>query len=385
VDGERVLFVHAHPDDESISTGGTIATLAARGAHVILLVCTRGELGEVVAPDLASRPLGEVRRLELENAARVLGVREVRWLGGDNARLPGTPPRRYRDSGMRWGADGRPEPLDELDREALTSADFADVAADIATVIADTRPDAVVSYDEDGGYGHPDHVLVAAAARRAAQVMVVPFWAVTPTGPADLEIDVTAVADLVREALAGYRSQLIVDRDRFAGANGEWVPLAAVERYRRLDGPGSELPGFAEAEFSEQGLVSRGLITLGALLFGAVAGTVLTAAHGSTIGGFPVVAVAGLLIVAALLSGLRVVFAARLPAFAASVGLVAASVLLSLPSTGGSELVGDDLASLLWMFGAPVVVFVVMVSPQALPRRTGRIDSAIPSEGPAAP
>src|SRR3712207_5287908 len=111
---ERVLFVHAHPDDESISTGGTIATLVDRGAAVTVLTCTRGERGEVIPPELAhfegSPDLVPIREEELRKALRELGVVDGRFLGAPNARRPGLPERSYLDSGMRWGADG-PEPV----------------------------------------------------------------------------------------------------------------------------------------------------------------------------------------------------------------------------------------------------------------------------------
>ena len=108
---ERVLFVHAHPDDETITTGATIATLVENGAAVTVLTLTRGERGEVIPVDLASlegdlEALAAVREAELAQALSHLGVRDHRFLGNPDARWAGRTARRYVDSGMRWGARG---------------------------------------------------------------------------------------------------------------------------------------------------------------------------------------------------------------------------------------------------------------------------------------
>src|SRR5690606_31265526 len=114
-DLEHVVFVHAHPDDETISTGGTIASLVEAGVGVTVVTCTRGERGEVIPPELQhlegdGPALAGVREGELAAAMAALGVTDHRYLGDSNARAAGLAPRRYADSGMVWGADGRPEP-----------------------------------------------------------------------------------------------------------------------------------------------------------------------------------------------------------------------------------------------------------------------------------
>jgi N-acetyl-1-D-myo-inositol-2-amino-2-deoxy-alpha-D-glucopyranoside deacetylase len=153
----RLLLVHAHPDDESINNGATMARYAAEGAHVTLVTCTLGERGEVIPPQLAhltGPDLGEYRRRELAGAMRALGVRDFRQLGG---------PGRYRDSGMM----GLP---DNDDPGCFWQADVEEAAAHLLEVIREVRPQVLVTYDPDGGYGHPDHIQAHRVAMRAAEL-----------------------------------------------------------------------------------------------------------------------------------------------------------------------------------------------------------------------
>ena len=143
----RLLFVHAHPDDETLTTGATIAHYAARGAEVHVVTCTLGEEGEVIgdrwaqlAVDHADQ-LGGYRIGELAAALRELGVGPPQFLGGAG---------RWRDSGM----DGTPARR----QQRFIDADDAETVATLAAVIRRVRPHVVVSYDPSGGYGHPDHV-----------------------------------------------------------------------------------------------------------------------------------------------------------------------------------------------------------------------------------
>jgi N-acetyl-1-D-myo-inositol-2-amino-2-deoxy-alpha-D-glucopyranoside deacetylase len=153
----RLLLVHAHPDDESINNGATMARYAAEGAHVTLVTCTLGERGEVIPPELAhltGTALGEYRHRELAEAMRALGVRDFRQLGG---------PGRYRDSGMM----GLP---DNDDPDCFWQADVDEAAAHLLEVIREVRPQVLVTYDPDGGYGHPDHIQAHRVAMRAAEL-----------------------------------------------------------------------------------------------------------------------------------------------------------------------------------------------------------------------
>ncbi|GGS26349.1 N-acetyl-1-D-myo-inositol-2-amino-2-deoxy-alpha-D-glucopyranoside deacetylase [Streptomyces griseoviridis] len=153
----RLLLVHAHPDDESINNGATMARYAAEGAQVTLVTCTLGERGEVIPPELAhlnGPALGRHRMGELTTAMGELGVRDVRLLGG---------PGRFADSGMM----GLP---DNEDPGCFWQADVDEAAALLAEVIRETRPQVLVTYDPDGGYGHPDHIQAHRVATRAAEL-----------------------------------------------------------------------------------------------------------------------------------------------------------------------------------------------------------------------
>jgi N-acetyl-1-D-myo-inositol-2-amino-2-deoxy-alpha-D-glucopyranoside deacetylase len=156
----RMLFVHAHPDDESLNNGATIAHYTARGAQVSVVTCTLGEEGEVIgdrwaelAADRADQ-LGGYRVGELTEALRALGVSAPIYLGGAG---------RWRDSGMAGAAPRR--------RQRFVDADEREAVAALVAIIREQRPHVVVTYDPKGGYGHPDHVqthTVTAAAVAAA-------------------------------------------------------------------------------------------------------------------------------------------------------------------------------------------------------------------------
>ncbi|MFE4581951.1 N-acetyl-1-D-myo-inositol-2-amino-2-deoxy-alpha-D-glucopyranoside deacetylase [Streptomyces chartreusis] len=159
----RLLLVHAHPDDESINNGATMARYAAEGARVTLVTCTLGEHGEVIPPELrhlTGAELGEHRLGELTAAMRELGVEDFRLLGGRG---------RYEDSGMMGLADND-------DPASLWQADVDAAARELVEVILDVRPQVLVTYDPDGGYGHPDHIQAHRVAMRAAELAVEAGW-----------------------------------------------------------------------------------------------------------------------------------------------------------------------------------------------------------------
>ncbi len=147
-----LVAVHAHPDDECLPTGGILARYAAEGVRTVLVTCTGGEVGEIADPALATpENLGEVRARELAESVRILGIDRAVQLG-------------YRDSGMAGTADN--------DHPAsFLHADLDRAIGRVVAILREERADVVVTYDENGGYGHPDHIRahqVAVAAFRAA-------------------------------------------------------------------------------------------------------------------------------------------------------------------------------------------------------------------------
>lgn len=156
----RLLLVHAHPDDEVIGTGATIARYVAEGAHVTLVTCTLGEEGEIHVPELAqlaadqADQLGGYRISEWRAAGAALGLTDARFLGGAG---------RFRDSGMMG------TPANDNAR-AFWQADLDEAAGLVADIIREIRPQVVVTYDPNGFYGHPDHIQAHRVAMRGVEL-----------------------------------------------------------------------------------------------------------------------------------------------------------------------------------------------------------------------
>ncbi|WP_068179856.1 N-acetyl-1-D-myo-inositol-2-amino-2-deoxy-alpha-D-glucopyranoside deacetylase [Mycobacterium sp. UM_CSW] len=276
----RLLFVHAHPDDESLANGATIAHYTARGADVRVVTCTLGEEGEVIgdrwaglAVDRADQ-LGGYRIGELTAALRALGVDAPHYLGGAG---------RWRDSGM----EGTPP----RGRQRFIDADEREAVGALVAVIREQRPHVVVTYDPNGGYGHPDHIhthtvttaAVAAAAtddypgepwavpkfywtvlaasafqagwRDLDRKDLLPDWMVPPQeefdfGYADADIDavVQAAPDALAAkiaALAAHETQLVVGPTARALAlsNNFALPILPDEHYVLVEGAAGERDG----------------------------------------------------------------------------------------------------------------------------------------------
>jgi len=282
-DGRRLLLVHAHPDDESIATGATMAKYAAEGASVTLVTCTLGELGEIIPPDLAHLAadrdggLGQYRIGELAAACAALGVTDHRFLGGAG---------RWTDSGMMG------EPSNQA-AGCFWQADVDEAAAALLEVIRDVRPQVMVSYDANGFYGHPDHIQAHRVAMRAfekAGGLVRKMYANTvpksvlvgmvermrgsdpaerpaggtgftevqsagelPFGVPDeavtTEIDAAAYLDAKLNAMRAHATQITVDSPFYALSNNLGVRAFGVEYYILLAGErGPAGPGGREAD-----------------------------------------------------------------------------------------------------------------------------------------
>ncbi|MQY16665.1 1D-myo-inositol 2-acetamido-2-deoxy-alpha-D-glucopyranoside deacetylase [Streptomyces sp. RB5] len=273
----RMLLVHAHPDDESINNGATMARYAAEGALVTLVTCTLGEEGEVIPPGLAHLApdredrLGEYRIGELAAAMAELGVTDHRFLGG---------PGRYRDSGMM----GLPQ--NDAPR-AFWGADVDEAAGLLADVIREVRPQVLVTYDENGGYGHPDHIQAHRVAMRAVELtadepcaVAKVYWNCVPRSVLDAGFDRLRAADglfpgiaspddvpgVIDDALVTARidggpytaakaaamkahaTQIAVDGPFFALSNDLGQPLLGTEYYRLVRGASGAPAGELESD-----------------------------------------------------------------------------------------------------------------------------------------
>ncbi|MER7043551.1 N-acetyl-1-D-myo-inositol-2-amino-2-deoxy-alpha-D-glucopyranoside deacetylase [Streptomyces jumonjinensis] len=283
VPAHRLLLVHAHPDDESINNGATMARYAAAGAQVTLVTCTLGEEGEVIPPDLAhlapdrENRLGPHRVGELAAAMKELGVTDHRFLGG---------PGRFRDSGMMGVAENRRT-------GAFWQTPVDDAAGHLVEVIRSVRPQVLVTYDPDGGYGHPDHIQAHRVAMRAAELAAEPayrrdlgephaiakiYWnrvprtvveegfgrlraeppTAFPGGIASVndvpgvvddarittEIDGSAYAERKAAAMRAHATQVAVNGTRFALSNHLVQPIFSTEYYQLVHGE----PGAPEGE-----------------------------------------------------------------------------------------------------------------------------------------
>jgi LmbE family N-acetylglucosaminyl deacetylase len=149
------VFFHAHPDDEAIATGGTMAKMASEGHRVVLVTATRGELGEVPDGMLEEgETLADLRDGELALACRALGVSRREFLG-------------YRDSGMAG------EPSNE-DPSCFWKADLEEASQRLASLLKEESAQVLTVYDEHGGYGHPDHIQVHRVGVRAGEIAGIP-------------------------------------------------------------------------------------------------------------------------------------------------------------------------------------------------------------------
>ena len=297
---ERLLLVHAHPDDETIGSGATMAKYAAEGRGVTLVTCTAGEMGEILVPELQHLAadqedrLGEHRKGEIADAMRELAGPDGRsidhrWLGGFGT---------YRDSGMQWHPDGYAIPADTIHDNAFWHADLTEAANHLVEIIREVRPQVLVTYDQFGNYGHPDHIQAHRVAMYAAQLAAVPsyrkdlgepwdiakiYWlamsesrmreslravraagdtttfeGMDPDGPlpmttpdADLAaaVDATAYADRKMAAMRAYPTQMTVDGPFFALSNNLGNQVWGTEHFRIAKGtPGPVGPDGLETD-----------------------------------------------------------------------------------------------------------------------------------------
>jgi N-acetyl-1-D-myo-inositol-2-amino-2-deoxy-alpha-D-glucopyranoside deacetylase len=279
----RLLLVHAHPDDESIATGVTMAKYASEGAGVTLVTCTLGEEGEVLVDSLShlaadqEDALGQHRIGELEAAMKALGVTDHRFLGG---------PGHFRDTGMADSPNGTAMVPETVRPDSFWAADLREAADLLVGIIREVRPQVLVTYDEFGGYGHPDHVQAHRVAMYGAQLAGIPsyrldlgepwrvakiYWnaivesrmresiralraagdtttfeAMDPEGPmpsfvtpdafVTTDIDGGEYVEAKLDAMRAHATQITVDGPFFALSNNLGNQVWSVESYRLVQG-----------------------------------------------------------------------------------------------------------------------------------------------------
>ncbi len=283
--GFRMLLVHAHPDDETINNGATMALYAALGADVTLVTCTRGEEGEVLVKDLEhlaahnTDSLGDHRVEELAVAMKALGISDHRFLGEGRIK--------YRDSGM-MGTEPNNRP------DVFWQANFDEATHDLVKVIEEVKPHVLITYDEIGGYGHPDHIqahrVAMSAAEKSAWNIQKIYWNVMPKsviqegidamkkigsdffGAESAEdlpfakddsfvhamVDGNAYVEQKMDAMRAHATQIEVDGPFFALSNNlglqvwghEYYTLVKGDKHEPLDAQGYESDLFAGIELS---------------------------------------------------------------------------------------------------------------------------------------
>ena len=280
-----MLLVHAHPDDETINNGSTMAMYAALGAQVTLVTCTRGEEGEVLVPDLAhlaahaTDSLGDHRVEELADAMKALGISDHRFLGEGRIK--------YRDSGM-MGTEPNNRP------DVFWQADLEVASDDLVAIIEEVKPHVLITYDEIGGYGHPDHIQAHRVAMRAAEKATWDiqkiYWNVMPKSVIQEGIDAmkkigsdfmgaekaedlpfakddsfvhamvdgNAYVEKKMDAMRAHATQIEVDGPFFALSNNlglqvwgnEYYTLVKGVKHEPLDARGHEMDLFAGVQLS---------------------------------------------------------------------------------------------------------------------------------------
>lgn len=354
---KRVLLVHAHPDDESLFTGHVIADRLAAGAEVFVLTLTRGERGKVKLADLKplegqSKQMGAFRTAELMTALAAYSTETAKVQHA----FAGT--RAYLDSGMRVNSLGRATRKRVLDEMSLVAVATAVVADDIYGVMKSFRPDAVITYNRKGGFGHPDHKkayeATSMAIRKYAKDHRAPqFWTIAEPGErADVKIGTPQTAAIKKAALSGHASQVLVMDETYALAAGKEMRYDAPEKLNR-------------ARVSSWNSIKPWLRSLWALPLGfldALAGTMLHFTR--TVEGVPIGLIVALVMTAALGLALRVLRRSRGALYLMTLAFIITVLQLSQPQPDGSSFMDNSELSTYWVYGAIGLLALIIIFPR---------------------
>lgn len=365
---KRLLIVHAHPDDESLFTGHVIADRLAAKAEVFVFTLTRGERGKVKLDELKGlegnlAAMGSFRASELQEALKAYGQVQHAFAGT----------RAYLDSGMRINAFGKPIKPKNLDELALSAAATNVIADDIAAKIDEFKPDAVLTYNSRGGFGHPDHKAAHDATAMALRMVAKKrrgrapqFWVIAePRERFDAEIGNAKTAQIKKAALEAHASQVAVGAETYSVVPGKDIRYDRPERLR-ISSP-SIFVGIRSA------FTFLWAMPLGVLL--ALAGTMMHQVKANDAGQTPIGLIVALVMTASLAVALRLLRRSRGALYLITATLVATIFWLAQPQPGGELFIPGNDVGTIWAYGSMVICALVILFPKIQPgawRRSSR-------------
>ena len=361
LNSKRLLVVHAHPDDESLFTGHLIAERAAAGAEVMVLTLTRGERGRVKLDEIKSlegklESMGYFRANELLNAIQAFGPTVKHKFAGTRA---------YLDSGMRVNLFGRPARPRDVDEMSLTSAGSQVIADDILRELKEFKPDAVVTYNSRGGYGHPDHALAhratASALRqfaRARRGRAPQFWVIAEPGErADVTVGNAETAKVKKAALEAHASQVSIHGDSYSLVAGKETRFDEPERFRRANpNPLVMLSPLVTVFWA---------IPLGILM--GLAGTLMHQVKATNPEHTPIGLIVALISVGALSLALRLLRSSRGALYLTSITFGITVFTLAQKQVGGEVLIPANDLGQIWSYGSIALCAAIILFPQIRP------------------
>lgn len=365
---KRLLIVHAHPDDESLFTGHIIADRLASKAEVFVLTLTRGERGKVKLEELKplegnANSMGSFRATELIEALAAFGPVQHAFAGT----------RAYLDSGLRINSMGKPSRVKNLDEMSLVAASTSVIADDISAKILEFKPDAVLTYNRNGGFGHPDHKkaheATAMALRQIARKRkgrAPQFWVIAePRERFDAEIGNAKTALIKKAALEAHASQVSVSAETYSVVPGKEIRFDRPERVRHS----SPSP----LVYVKPALTFLWATLLGGLL--ALAGTMLHQVRTNDVSNTPIGLIVALIMTASLALALRLLRRSRGALYLVTATLSATVYWLTQRQPGGELFIPGNEAGTIWAFGSIGICALVILFPRIGPgawRRSSR-------------
>ncbi|MFM6940018.1 MAG: PIG-L deacetylase family protein [Rhodoluna sp.] len=353
---QRLLIVHAHPDDESLFTGHVIADRLAAKAEVFVFTLTRGERGKVKLEELRSlegnlSAMGAFRAGELREALAAFGDVKHQFAGT----------RAYLDSGMRLNPFGKPAKPRKLDEMALSAASTSVIAEDILKAITEFKPDAVLTYNAKGGFGHPDHKMAHEATAMAIRMYAKKrkgrapaFWVIAEPGERfDVQVGNEKSAVVKKAALEAHSSQVAVGAETYSVVAGKEFRYDRTERLRKASpNPLVHLRPV---------LTFFWAIPLGFLL--GLAGTLLHQVRATDSAHTPIGLIVALVMTGSLALAIRLLRNSRGALYLLAATFAATIFWLAQPQANGTLLIpGNDLGNI-WAYGSLGLCAVIILFP----------------------